>query len=519
MILQHLILPDPHICGDFRLYTDRVVRGTFPIELKTGESLEFRGFVNFFSLTKWKKYTDFGKLFVCVDIEGLAEVEIILTKHDSTEIISKARLSNTIMLDVPGKYCEGLLSVRILAVSDIVLKSGSFVSEKDPINYVRLGFNICTYHRHDYVKKKIKAFQCAMDFSGGFEKSAELFIVDNASELIDISDDSRIHVIYNENTGGSGGFSKGIVEIDRAGDFTHVVFMDDDTTVEPESLYRTWAFLSLIRIEYSDLVIGGAMLSNDQKNIVYEAGARYKKNLKGVIKCCPLKHGLDVATTIGCLDYDIEEQIDYCGWWYCAYPISFANANNLPWQVFMKYDDVEYGLRYGHGSIILNGIFSWHEDFEKKKNSLSVYYSVRNHLILNCMYFGERNKGYERKILRDSISSALCLSYDIAMAKMDAIRDSRNMKLDELSEMYNARPQSMPSVVEKSCYNAPPRSKFIRMITINGAHHHYSLHLQKKPKKSQEVYGVSILVVGNETFKRSLRKLFYMLLRFIRYYL
>ena len=76
--------------------------------------------------------------------------------------------------------------------------------------------------------------------------------------------------------GGAGGFTRDLIEILEHNDIfqiTHILLMDDDIVIEPESLVRTFMLLCLLREEYLDAFIGGAMLRLDRQYIQVEAGA------------------------------------------------------------------------------------------------------------------------------------------------------------------------------------------------------------------------------------------------------
>ena len=42
---------------------------------------------------------------------------------------------------------------------------------------------------------------------------------------------------------------------------------------------------------------------------------------------------------------EIEEHSDYSAWWYCCMPMRVVREDNLPFPLFIRGDDVEYGLR------------------------------------------------------------------------------------------------------------------------------------------------------------------------------
>ena len=416
MILQHLILPSTE-CGDYRLYTDRDVKG-FPVELFPGESVEFRGFMNMFSIDKWRKYTDIGTLRLSLECTGRYSVEL------HTELCeSSSECENDSVIDVPDMIETGLLYVRVTAITDTKVLSGSYVSDVEP-EYARIAFDVCTYRRPEYIEKKKETFLKAMDYDG-LSQNAEMFIVDNASELDTSASDPRIHVFHNPNTGGSGGISRGIEEIHRAGGFTHIVLMDDDTVLEPECLYRTWSFVSCLKDGYRDIAMAGAMLLADDGCVVYESGAVFQNSTDNIARCRPLKHKLDVSEDAGCIRFDLPEEIDYGGWWYCVYPTSFARPDNLPLRLFMRYDDVEYGLRFGKEFVTLNGISVWHPDFNSRKDPVTLYYSIRNHLIL-LEKLGFSTDDYRRKKRKDALSLLKQRRRDLSSAMADALRDSHN---------------------------------------------------------------------------------------------
>ena len=92
------------------------------------------------------------------------------------------------------------------------------------------------------------------------------------------------------------------------------------------------------------------------------------------------KIGLDLRTLDACLDNEFEEKCDYNAWWYCTIPMQYVRSDNLPLPIFIRGDDVEYGLRNMKNLILMNGICVWHEPFEFKYSSSMYYYIFRNTL-------------------------------------------------------------------------------------------------------------------------------------------
>ena len=162
---------------------------------------------------------------------------------------------------------------------------------------------------------------------------------------------------------------------------THVLLMDDDILLEPESLFRTYVLLRTLKEQYRDAFIGGAMLRLDHQNIQVEAGAAwYAGNLAS------RKSNLNLNTLDACLYNETEEYCEFNAWWYCCIPMHIVRPDNLPLPIFIRGDDVEYGLRNMKHLILLNGICVWHEPFENKYSSFLSYYILRNMLYDNALH-------------------------------------------------------------------------------------------------------------------------------------
>lgn len=249
---------------------------------------------------------------------------------------------------------------------------------------IKLALNICTYKREEYVREHLSRL-LKSDFFKPKEMcfgDLEIFIVDNASEL-NINTQDKVHLIYNENTGGAGGFQRGLEEIRKYGYFTHVIFMDDDIRFELESFYILYDFLKSVDDNCVNRPVAGRMLDMDNPNIQWTAAEKWNG---GDIKHMEFLRDITDRTnpyTPGKVVYDADA--DYGGFWFCCYPYSFVKDNDiLP--LFLHCDDVEYGLRCGKRPIVIEGVHIWHARWDKKQNNLLDYYDYRNTIIVNLMY-------------------------------------------------------------------------------------------------------------------------------------
>jgi galactofuranosylgalactofuranosylrhamnosyl-N-acetylglucosaminyl-diphospho-decaprenol beta-1,5/1,6-galactofuranosyltransferase len=227
------------------------------------------------------------------------------------------------------------------------------------------------------------------------DKKFKVFVVDNGRTL-NASDfkDYRVKLISNRNFGGSGGFTKGLIEALQEGVYTHFLFMDDDIELDSEAIYRLF---SLYEYAKQDVAVAGSMLDLYKKHILYEAGAIYNKSIddEGNIKQdkftgYPLKHNLDLRNTTTLNSLLLEDNIDYGGFWFFGFSKEIVERIGLPLPLFIKIDDMEFGLRinehFENGIVAFPSVAVWHEPFYAKRPIWDFYYYIRNHLITNSIH-------------------------------------------------------------------------------------------------------------------------------------
>ena len=242
---------------------------------------------------------------------------------------------------------------------------------------------ICTYKRKAYLERNIEKIKRSPMIRKLAEENCFVArVVDNARELSD-SYGRSIKVYPNENTGGSGGFTRGMEESVKEKEeyqTTHVILMDDDVELQTESLGRLYALLSYIRPEYSLEAIAGRMFRLDRRESQYTAAEIWNGG--------DLRHigwNQDMSLEENLPSMNENEGAEYGGWWFACYPMEFVEKNR-PLPFFLHCDDVEYGLRHGGTPIILNGIQVWHETYEYRQSPVIVYYDTRNMLFVNQLY-------------------------------------------------------------------------------------------------------------------------------------
>lgn len=393
MILQSIITSNS-ACSEKEFYyqcNHELAETSKDVIVSIGEMVSFFSYMNMFDIDTWKKYTQLSSAQVCIDVFGCGRVALKGIANGQTYLLQEQPFLitddeswDTICFDIDFMKHSGICYLEIYSNSEVHFRNARFeTAEPSPLEKdVHIAINICTYHRNEEVQRNLRQLRESRFFQPNNELFEKLHIitVDNGSEL-DVIDEDYIRLVHNPNTGGSGGFQRGLEEIRKWDDrITHVVFMDDDVEFHMESLYRLYALLSYLKVEYRYESVAGRMFRTDNRKIQYTAAEIWNKG--------DLKHiGLnaDMTQEQEIINANQNEHAEYGGWWFCCYPMKFAREND-PLPFFLHCDDVEYGLRHGGTPIILNGIQVWHETYEYRKSPVMLYYDTRNSLIVNDLY-------------------------------------------------------------------------------------------------------------------------------------
>ena len=505
MILQHMLMPRAGICNQRDMYvrTDKkkvhFVNEHQTLQFKKFGTAWFDTYFNGFSIEKWRKYTQVEQISVTLQLKGKFEIQLC-SKEKIHNNISEKELSVTsfesqeitpVTIPFQSYDNKGMFFVRLDAMEDgAEFHGGYYASDvaEDSLYDVDIAINICTFCREPFVKRNLAILRQYILENAENELSPHLqvFISDNGKTLdIPALSTDKIHIVPNKNVGGAGGFTRGLIEIMHCESYraTHALFMDDDVVIDPEALYRTYTLLRCRKPQYEDLFIGGAMLRLDQPNIQVEAGAAWNEgNLES------RKSGLDLNQVDACLYNEMEEYCEYNAWWYCCTPMSVVNENNLPMPIFIRGDDLEYGLRNMKYLVLLNGICVWHEPFENKYSSFLSYYILRNLLYDNALHCPHYSKWkFIKRLYGEVLRQLFYYRYknvdlifrgiEDFFKGVDFLKETDGEKLHQeiMAAGYKAKPiEEIDMPFSYPAYEASFREderkihKFIRLITFNG---------------------------------------------------
>lgn len=342
-----------------------------------GNRLDYLTYFGGFSIGKWRRYTTLNTLAIKFTCKNKYEVVWkILKPNGEIIILDKNILDNKSCKEFCVKELpEGILGCELIAqeeMSEIPLLSywGEFSSEQD----VNLQVVICTYKREEYVNVTIEKLR---SFSHGNSWLSGL-VIDNGRTL-PIEQDDNIKVIHNLNYGGSGGFTRGILETINDKKITHVLLMDDDISLDTTAIERIYAVLKGQKEEFYNCFISGAMLSMENPTIQVENTAVWNRV---ILKRFGANFDLKRKEFLSENERVNSFLNRYGAWWCSCMPVARIKQIGLPLPVFVKGDDMEYGIRNKQEIISMNGICVWHKGFVAKQNDVVDYYTDRNMMMI-----------------------------------------------------------------------------------------------------------------------------------------
>jgi len=395
-ILQNLNLPRENTTepllyvrsdGDVQVVGEQAV-------LRKGAELSFDTSFGVFAAGRWRRLTKIHDLAVTVVASGSGRIEVVgviegmfgLRSVETVVASANIASSGTTKVEIPDFVAtnHGTYFVRVSAEQgDVTVSRGFWSTRTLAAREVRLSLSITTFNRQDYVKPTVASVLRLEKSVGSLNGKLRVLVVDNARNIsFDTEPGAPLTVVQNPNLGGAGGFARGIIHLRNEGWATHILLMDDDITLEPDALVRTFALFSFAKDE--NLCVHGAMLSEERAWMQFEAGSKYR--WRSLYPLRAIGREDDLRDRRLALRDAREKKFAYTAWWYTAFPVGITRDNPLP--IFVRGDDVSYGLLHtGRHSVTLNGVIVWHADFGLKNNPSSLFYEKRNFAIIDTLVF------------------------------------------------------------------------------------------------------------------------------------
>jgi galactofuranosylgalactofuranosylrhamnosyl-N-acetylglucosaminyl-diphospho-decaprenol beta-1,5/1,6-galactofuranosyltransferase len=305
-------------------------------------------------------------------------------------------------------------------------------AEPAPPGRISLGFT--TFNRADFMVGHLRTLGASAEV---LDLIDTVYVIDQGTRRVadhpDFADSAKglgdkLRIIEQGNIGGSGGFSRSMDEAARAGDSDYLLILDDDITLEPESILRAATFADLAR---KPTIVGGHMFSLYDRSVLhaYAESIAPRKWWWETSPNTKARHDFGRRNLRNTPWLHRRAEADYNGWWMCLIPTKIIKELGLAIPVFIKWDDAEYAVRAGargYPTVSLPGVAAWHIPWLDKNDALDwqAYYHIRNRVIVALLHSPFKRGG---RLMAESgerqLQNLLSMQYSTAALRLLALED------------------------------------------------------------------------------------------------
>jgi galactofuranosylgalactofuranosylrhamnosyl-N-acetylglucosaminyl-diphospho-decaprenol beta-1,5/1,6-galactofuranosyltransferase len=308
------------------------------------------------------------------------------------------------------------------------------VPEPDQFVAGKLTIAVTTFNRPDYCVRNLLTIASSQDLmktlhrvivtdQGTQKVASEEGFSDAESKL-----DGRLAVVNQPNLGGSGGFARGMLETVNDSESSYVMLLDDDVEMETEGILRAAQFADFTS---APTIVGGHMFNLFERSVMHHFGEsvdRYRFRY-GSSPNTEEGHDFAVSNLRDTPWMHRRIDVDYNGWWMCLIPSEIINEIGLALPVFIKWDDVEYGIRAqskGYRTVTLPGAAVWHMPWTEKDDTIDwqAYYHQRNRWLATLLYSPYKRGGrMPQESFAVDVRHLLSMQYSSVELRLRALED------------------------------------------------------------------------------------------------
>lgn len=280
---------------------------------------------------------------------------------------------------------------------------------------------ITTFNRPSYCLNQLRTIASEASLRARLDT---IYCVDQGTDYVsdqtgfnEVSDGlgTQLTYIRQNNLGGSGGFSRGMYETVKAGRSDYTLLLDDDAISEPESILRAVQFADYTA---KPALVGGGMFHIDHRMVLHVQGERFDPSSMWMYpsRGDAFNHDFRSEPLIDSPSLHAVRFSDFNGWWFCLIPTEVMRTIGLGLPVFIKFDDIEYGVRakrHGIPTVSLPGVAVWHMGWHDKDpaRGWEEYFTQRNRWICALLHFPDAAKRSAFRMVYEDAHLGLRLLY------------------------------------------------------------------------------------------------------------
>lgn len=446
MLVQRTLFAPPNDLEPVELYAT-TERGAVAVErasvtVAPHAQVSTNTYFGRFPASYWQRWTPVGRVSVAATVHGGGRVRLIASDTaGDPRTVDSVRLSGATaerielratldrFIDGGALWLEADTETDELTVGDVRWEVNGQASERPAVVV------ICTYNRADDCVATLATLADDVECMASIDT---VYVIDQGSDTVSSREGfdvvkqalgNKLRYLRQPNLGGAGGFTRGLYEATSGAveSWPHLVLMDDDIRLEPDTVPRMIAFAD--RTE-RPAIVGGQMLQLLHPHRLHVSAEhadlphlRAGRPVPGAV------HDADLTST----GLDVRVDAEYNAWWSCLIPPEVVRDIGYPLPLFFQWDDIEYGLRAraaGYPTVTLPGAGVWHADFAWKDwDDWSRYFSLRNALIVSALHgdfdVGQAVAFLSAELWRYLVSMRYGLARTLIMAVEDFLRGPR----------------------------------------------------------------------------------------------
>ncbi len=405
-----------------------------------GRRVSLGTYFNAFPASYWQHWTAVREVQLRVRTQGPATILVYRSNGGGTQQRIETR-------EVDGSV-ESVFTLALTQYSDggwiwfdIVAdeKSATFagaewVTEQEPVRTGKASIGITTYNKPDYCVGTLASLADSPEL---LELLDRVFVVDQGTELVadrpEYPDLARalgdqLSIVRQPNLGGSGGFSRAMLETLARPENDFVQLLDDDVRIEPESIRRSIIFA---RYASEPTIVGAHMfdLLDRPKLHAWAEVVDDEPFMWRTLYQEKMPHDFSAANLRQSPALHMRLDADYNGWWMCLIPVEIIKQVGLSLPAFIKWDDAEFCIRArdaGHPTISLPGVALWHVSWVGKDDSIDwqAYFHARNRIVAALLHSRTPDGGtLLRHSRRVDLKHLMMMQYYPVALRHRALRD------------------------------------------------------------------------------------------------
>ncbi|CEH08572.1 glycosyltransferase [Propionibacterium freudenreichii] len=433
------------------------VRGRDSVVVRAGARMSLGSYFNAFPASYWRCWTVVRTVRLVVNTSGAGSIVVYKSNaRGNRQRVEAARVSgehHQEVFDLPletfgdgGFYWFDLVAGE----KEMLLESAQYWVPTAGQPHGTATFATTTLNKPDFVVRNLRTMA---DDANLRDVVDEILIIDQGTKKVadypgfdEVKEalGDQLVTIDQANLGGSGGFSRGMYEGVTRGKSDYVILLDDDISLETESIIRLVTFADMCK---KPTLVGGHMFDLFNRTVLHTFGevidpyywqpalphpdqtlghdfGRSGPRKDAIDDAGPRDGGLRATSWM-----HQRTDVDYNGWWMDLIPVSVIKDIGLSLPVFIKWDDSEYGQRAkdaGYNTVSLPGAAVWHISWIDKDDLVGwqAYFHDRNRYITALLHSpfprgGDLVSNSQKLDLKHLVS----MQYYTMMGRLEAQRD------------------------------------------------------------------------------------------------